>query len=419
VDTNESYYLKHYAEYIEALTDAPKIGNEVIACAMLGQAIGKTPLQITPKPLYPNIWCNILGESTWTRKTASEELAEQILPDEIVRLSSIFTPEGLLADLEVSAQGIIFRDEVAGLLDESESKKYMSGIKEIMMQIYNCPPRISKRLSGKQVKIDDPFVSFIGFTTLERFQQVGASAIDWFTGFNSRFLIVPVEPGILRARRPSTASDESFASTLTEKLTQVYSYFHRNKCEFTFTKNACNRIFGWTMRHKREADKQEDTELRRVQSSIIGKAEEYLHKFAAIFEVDKSFSSLARLALQNTASTAVEIPVSMCSIVKAMMFIDNLLNMLNAKLLNLLNIDSGASWLSRSLAKLSKRFDDCGTDILARSSITPYMHMDKQHFDILRDTAVDYGMIEISRNGKTENLKRLKKWEEINAARGS
>ena len=166
---SEFSFLQTYKNYASLLTDAPEIYHEFSALNLLSLAVGRTPINVTPRQLYPNIWTILIGVSGISRKSTALCLADSILPDDYQRLPNDFTPESLQECLSKQSQGLIIKEEIGGFLNSIKRRDFMVGTPDLLCQLYDCPSRYRKTLRSIDFKLADVCFNIMAATTPSRF----------------------------------------------------------------------------------------------------------------------------------------------------------------------------------------------------------------------------------------------------------
>jgi hypothetical protein len=162
-----------------------------VAGAVIGRRVGLPWYGYTH--LYPNTYTCILAASSFFHKTTQISIAKRlinavrdraVLPDE-------FTPEKGVDLLREQPERFLGCAEFAGLLARS-GKDYMGGLKELLMEFYDCPERYERATKGQTVTIEKPALTMLA-----------ASATSWLSeqlrggdlrsGFLNRFGFVLAE----------------------------------------------------------------------------------------------------------------------------------------------------------------------------------------------------------------------------------
>jgi hypothetical protein len=122
-----------------------------------------------------------------------------------------------------AAQRGILRDELSGLF-KSMGKDYMSGMKELIMQLYDCPPYMDTNTNNRGlVVIRDTALSILGAATPAEL-ALALTPSDWYNGNLARFALLTPEPDYKERVAPNGSLNPSNLvvrlRTLHEKLPQ-------------------------------------------------------------------------------------------------------------------------------------------------------------------------------------------------------
>jgi hypothetical protein len=135
-------------------SDAPRVYHVAAGLTVIAAAVeNRIYLPFGGERNYPNIWALILGPSSFfrkstciakARKTLAKANPDALLPDE-------FSREALLKRLSVRAQGLMTYSEFSGAL-ATFGKDYMSGTKELLTDLYDCPATYSRVVGQTELK---------------------------------------------------------------------------------------------------------------------------------------------------------------------------------------------------------------------------------------------------------------------------
>jgi len=101
--------------------------------------------------------------------------------------------ERLVKGNRYAAQRGILRDELSALF-KSFGRDYMSGMKELLMQLYDCPDYLDSNTNNRGlVVIRDAALSILGAATPAEL-SVALSHNDWHNGTLARFVLLTPEP---------------------------------------------------------------------------------------------------------------------------------------------------------------------------------------------------------------------------------
>lgn len=196
-DNDEDLYTKIY-KYFELATPTDNMFYKLSSLFTISSIIGNnTVLSTTYADIRPNLWVMFLGPSSISHKTTMLNMVTELINGSAsyALISQDFSPEGLLQELydtsnegETSPYGVMIKDEFGGLLESLGKKEYMAGSKDLLMQLYDNSPNISRSLSKKKITLHYPYFCWLTATSAQRFTQT-FNVGDLYTGFSARFLI--------------------------------------------------------------------------------------------------------------------------------------------------------------------------------------------------------------------------------------
>jgi hypothetical protein len=142
-------------DYLAWATDATDAVPEFheITCAMVLSAMMATNLRLPlslDKPLVPNLWALVVGESTTTRKTTAMDMGMRFIVDiaHDMIVASHASMEGLMSTLALRPRmvSIFYRDEVTGFFSEIRKKDYLADMDVTMTKLYDVPSNLTRVL---------------------------------------------------------------------------------------------------------------------------------------------------------------------------------------------------------------------------------------------------------------------------------
>lgn len=410
-ETKPQTFVDAFIEYYDALTDTPKAFVEIFALRSLAIAIGRHEINITPKPLCTNLHIIFAGKSGKSKKSTAIELGADLFPKESQKTTDSYTPESLFEQLYQHPEARNEWDECSTCLSQfNNPKNYYSGISENLMRLYSCPEELSYGTKGGGEKvIRKPYFNFLWATTDKKFlRHVRAENID--DGFLAKTLVVYGEAA--KYSRPRKNLDEVPQSSeqkqcLTKTLDRVWRIFHTVDFSFKFASDAL-AFFNKKYRELEDQNlKIKDYDFQELQDAILPRYGEYMIKFAALYEVDRLISVPNGFDRLSEFSDLV-IDITLPSIRKSYNFIMKLLDLLNTKLLTLLN----KGRLSRNLVKLSRLL--ANREWHMRSKIMPYLNLrNVREFNDLISEAERQRMIERKKESKAEWYRLLTTYDEV------
>jgi hypothetical protein len=184
-------FVRSFCEYVDPITDAPAVYHPFAALAVLSGIVGRNvTARFGPQRIVPNQYLCLLGPSSLFRKSTMIAIAEGLITmirPEVV-LPNEFTSERLLDLLQKQPHGFFGWRELTGYLARA-GRDYMSGAKELLMELYDCPDTYRRELKSASVVVTAPAISIFA-----------ASATSWLgeqlkgpdlrSGFLNRFAFV-------------------------------------------------------------------------------------------------------------------------------------------------------------------------------------------------------------------------------------
>jgi hypothetical protein len=397
--TSGSSFLDAYKDYAINLTDAPIIFHDMIGLSLMSLAVGHSPIETSPKEMYPNIWLLIVGLSGISRKSTALDLAQSVRPSGSCLLPNDFTKEALIEELSRNPQGISIWDECGSLLKQVKyEKNYQSGLDDVLCLLYSLNNPYRRKLRSGEFCLEKICFNLLWATTASKFLKI-ADSEHIISGFLARFLIVYGEKEFSSPRRNLKSEDYQRKENAKKLLQQVWDYFHCEQRSFIFETPALEIANAWQMRKEDELRKIADLEEADAKGALITRLSDYLLKFSALYEVD----SLLRKDELRKLNTP-QISISINSANKVVSIIDNLLSILSDKLLSSLS----STWLRRNLEKLSKILKDAPDDWVQRQYVLPRMKITAKQFTDVLTTAYESGIVDV-KNRKPQLIKLLKK----------
>jgi len=129
---------------------------------------------VSVRKFYPNIYTLFVGESGCGKGVAIENTIENTIEavDSSLLLSSVFTPEGLMKDMSrrTIGYGIVCNDEIGDMIS---SKKYMTGMNEVLIGLYNSDKSsYTKTLVKNKYSVIKPCLTVALGTQPDRLMQL-------------------------------------------------------------------------------------------------------------------------------------------------------------------------------------------------------------------------------------------------------
>ena len=161
-----------------------------------GMVIGRKVWRYTPRPVYPNFYILLIGQTGDSRKSTVLWLASELLRhagEEVKSLEGIVSSEGLIEALAAreGTKAPIFADEFRGLLAVARRK----GTQDLLPRLnslYYCPQQSSVDRVKNPTTAVRPFLSMITATPQEYIEDI-LGELEIAGGFLNRCLIITGE----------------------------------------------------------------------------------------------------------------------------------------------------------------------------------------------------------------------------------
>ena len=198
-------------------------GLWLLATAVGRRLYGKSPWGVR---IYPNLYMMLVAGTTFYRKSTAYKLAESVaraaIPHMLMptpgsperfqealagRMPTNFDKlpkaqqERLTKGQPFAAQRGLLKDEVSGLFGAINKRDYMVGMKDLLMELYDCPDYFDKDTQTGLNIVENAALSILGVTTPASLGSA-ISVGDWDNGLLVRFALLMPEPDY--AERPAS-----------------------------------------------------------------------------------------------------------------------------------------------------------------------------------------------------------------------
>lgn len=187
--------------YYDYSTDAPEEFGWWLGVQLLGHALGYSTIHlIQPGEVRHNLFLIIIGASTLSRKSTSQNLAKKIYPYS-VSLPKESSPEKFVVEMSENSSRMLWMGEFTKFLKQAQRGGYMSGMIEIFNDFYDCPDfferKLMKRKDGEnEFIVENAYLSVNTTVTPEMLKEYISEELVR-GGFLARWLLVF---GVPRAR---------------------------------------------------------------------------------------------------------------------------------------------------------------------------------------------------------------------------
>jgi len=191
------HFVGAYTAYAGQLTDAAHEYHEAVALVLLSTVTSDLRARFKPFPkgLRTNLYVALLGSTSITRKSTAKDIGVDLLTRVLPRalLSSKTTPEAFAEQLQDRPRqsSLWAVDEFAALLVQFQRRDYMTGLVDVLLELYNGVDEYTYSRTKKPVIIRSPHLSVIGCAADTVFDALHLHDIE--SGLLPRFAIVMPE----------------------------------------------------------------------------------------------------------------------------------------------------------------------------------------------------------------------------------
>lgn len=271
-------FIKDYYDYASPVTEAPEIYHVFVSMALVAAVCSRgVSLNIGASKLFPNLWILLVGPSSRLRKTTAIRVGSNLLLqcDEDAIFPNEFTSEALLELLQEKPEGLFCWSEFGGVLEQF-NRSYMAGTKEMLTDLFDCPPLHKRKLKSGEVKITSPCISILSASTIEWLQSK-IKENDVMSGFLARFLYVVADsPSKILPFPPP--SDEGRAQELVQKLKSMAAI----KGNMPLSQAALDMYEDWYREQRAPVEAEPGND--RI-APFMSRLESYVLKFAMIYQL--------------------------------------------------------------------------------------------------------------------------------------
>lgn len=241
-------WLERYMAWAGATgNQTPLIFHQAAGLWLLATAVGRRLYGEAPwgVRIYPNLYLMLVAGTTFYRKSTAYKLAESVaraaIPHMLMptpgsperfqealagRMPTNFDKlpkaqqERLTQGQPFAAQRGLFKDEVSGLFGAINKRDYMVGMKDLLMELYDCPDYFDKDTQTGLNIVENAALSILGVTTPASLGGA-ISAGDWDNGLLVRFALLMPEPDY--AERPAAPQYQPVPSDLVDDLRELHA----------------------------------------------------------------------------------------------------------------------------------------------------------------------------------------------------
>ncbi len=240
-------WLSQYTAWASRIgSQTPILFHQAAGIWLLAVAIARRLYVSAPwgVKIWPNLYMMLVADTTFYRKTTAFKLAEGVIREAIPHMlmptpgsperfqealsgrlpgnyrELTYAQQELLSKARgFAAQRGLFKDEVAGLFGAFNKKDYMFGLKDLIMELYDCPDYSDKDTQTGLTIVQNAAPSILGVTTPAGLAAAITPA-DWSNGLLPRFLLLTPEPDY--AERPTLKQYEPPPASVVEGLKTLH-----------------------------------------------------------------------------------------------------------------------------------------------------------------------------------------------------
>jgi uncharacterized membrane protein len=240
-------WLQQYMDWSGTTgNQTPMIFHQAAGLWLLATAVGRRLYGEAPwgVKIYPNLYLMLVAGTTFYRKSTAYKLAEQVaraaiphmlmptpgsperfqealagrMPSNFDKLPKV-QQERLTKGQPFAAQRGLLKDEVAGLFGAINKRDYMTGMKDLLMELYDCPDYFDKDTQTGLNIVENAALSILGVTTPASL-SCAVSMGDWDNGLLIRFALLTPEPNY--TERPAAKTYRAVPQTLVDDLRSLH-----------------------------------------------------------------------------------------------------------------------------------------------------------------------------------------------------
>lgn len=224
----------------------PMIFHQAAGLWLLATTVGRRLYGEAPWGIriYPNLYLMLVAGTTFYRKSTAYKLAEGVaraaiphmlmptpgsperfqealagrMPSNLDKLTRD-QQERLTKAQPFAAQRGLLKDEVAGLFGAINRKDYMVGMKDLLMELYDCPDYFDKDTQTGLNIVENAALSILGVTTPSSLSSA-ISVGDWDNGLLIRFALLTPEPDY--HERPAATMFQAVPQSLIDDLKALH-----------------------------------------------------------------------------------------------------------------------------------------------------------------------------------------------------
>jgi len=215
-------WIREYIDYAEKQTDAPRIFQLFAALWCLSVTVERKVAipYFGVRPLYPNLWVVLIApSSTYHKSTVVDIAADMASNTGAYLLPQEFSQEQLIGELSSHPRGSFLWSEFGQPLAAFE-RDYMSGVKDLLANLYDCPEFYERSLRAGVLRVEQPYLSALAATNIDWMVDKKRISNDLRGGFLARWLYVPHTSKSFTLEEPNPV-DWGWRAELARTLRQI------------------------------------------------------------------------------------------------------------------------------------------------------------------------------------------------------
>ncbi len=287
----DDHYVTLHKAYLESVTDGYPEYMILTGLSNLSAITqGKVSLRLKHDVVRPNLFINILGTSTVSRKSTIVNKARKIY--EVATDQDVsnheYSIEGLIETLAKEPVSYQVRDEAGGQMAK-DLKKYNEGIGDLWCAMYDGQTYKKTLASGRQKEpqiysIREPFVTRLWATTPENFLRY-TTIDDFLSGHMYRILFT--NPSYKKKHMPfgiESEEDMDHWAVLVYRTRSLFNHFKKsNGVAFSITDEA----LGYYNNVVYDLEIQAEQANNEMFAATVGRSQTHILKIAMLLEIGK------------------------------------------------------------------------------------------------------------------------------------
>ena len=292
-------FLRKYYDYAAPLTEAPEIYHLFVGFALMAAACSRRVyLPFGAQKIFPNLWIILIAPSSRFKKSTALSIGSRIINASSLDVTypNEFSREAMMGILENRPQGLFIWSELGGVLRNFDTS-YMRGTKEMLTEMFDCPPEYKRVLQNKEIVIKDPCISIMSASTVE-WLNGAIKEHDVMGGFLPRFVFVPADRPSKLLPIPPMPDPEQQA-----ELVRLLEGVAQPEGVSKLSQDAEGIYDSWYRDNYRQMEKDTDSEILAPFYSRLGS---YLLKFAMLYELSSTGSLTVSIESMHSACMLVD-----------------------------------------------------------------------------------------------------------------